>query len=499
MDRTKYSRATPLVSSGRIGTSQPARSTPPSRARAVPKPHRTAAQCVLRQARTPTFVFFVFVGAACLAVGCHAPTSNWIGINTELGHGDYGGQWTSAKNTAADREIYFRLVQELGVKNVRDLFMSWYRVEPREGQAYDFSVSDDIARRAGEAGVDLLALCWVIPSWAAEDQTGAAWSFGVPRRDKADAFVRFVTAFVERYDGDDLVDLHGLKRPVHCYEFLNEMEAVPVAEYAFWLKLFYQTVKAADPWAKVVLGSLGSPGYRMATRPTGDYHTYFDRLMASGQLAGRGYPYFDAVGFHNFPSSYPGRTPFANAALYLQQVLERHGVDRPIWLTEFGCDSRDSEPGGQSAQAAEIVKMAIEARALGIERAYLHNLWDYRLPGHPDVIDTFGLVREAASGQVPVKKPAFEAFRVLNSLAGECERITRVRPGVYAIKSAAGVSYIAWQEEGRPAATGNGLLSNNWWIVTSLDGKTTTLHGSAIKLTGSPVFLRMTQSPLIRQ
>jgi hypothetical protein len=435
---------------------------------------------------------------ALLAAGCQPPQQGWLGINMQLGHPDYAGQWNSAKNAPADREIYFRMVRELGIRHVRDLFLCWYRAEPREGQAYDFTVSDDMARRAGEADVDLLALCWLIPSWAA-GEPGDGWALGVPRRDKAAAFVRFVTAFVERYDGDGVADLHGLRRPVHCYEFLQEMEAVPVEEYAFWLKQFYRAVKAADPKGRVVLGSLSSPGYRMAGRPTGDYHTYFDRLMACPELAGRDYPYFDAVAFHNYPSSYPGRTPFASAVLYLQQVLERHRVDRPIWLTEFGGDSRDNTPTALATQASEIVKMAIEARALGIERAYLHNMWDYRPPDRPAVIETFGLVHEAASGEVPAKKPAFEAFRTLAAFADGCEGITVVRPGLYAIRDRTGVAYVAWQEEGRANAATRSFLSNGWWVATGLDGKTITTHGSAVKLSAAPVFLRATQSPILRQ
>lgn len=437
----------------------------------------------------------LLLSAVCLIAGCATSTPGWLGINMQLGHGDYAGRWKSAKNTAADREIYFGLVKELGVKNVRDLFMSWYRAEPREGQPYDFTVSDDIARRAGEAGVDLLALCWVIPSWAAPDDTPGEWSLGLPRREKAGAFVRFVTAFVKRYSG---LGIRGRAHPVHAYEFFNEMEAVPVEEYAFWLKLFYDTVKAADPTAKVVLGGLTSPGYRMANRPTGDYHTYFDRLMACNELAGPHYPYFDVVSFHNYPSNYPGRTPFANAVLYLQQVMERHRADRPIWLTEFGAENRSNEPAALNVQAAEIVTMAIQARSLGIERAYLYNLWDYRLPAAPETSEDFGLVREAPSGQVPVRKPAFEAFKVLESMAGQCETVTAVRPGIYTIRNRNGTAYVAWQEEGHATAVGT-LFTNNWWVVTSLDGRATTLHGAAVKLAAAPIFLRATQSPFIRQ
>lgn len=437
--------------------------------------------------------------AAVIALtGCHAAGGPWLGVNTYLGHGEYGGLWPSAKPSPVDRELYFRLVGELRVTHVRDLFCSWYRAEPREGQPYDFAVTDDIARRAGEAGVDLLGVCWVIPSWAAEGESAADWSLGVPRRDKAEAFARFVTAFVKRYGSAGLFAASGWRRPVRCYEFMNEMEGVPVAEYAYWLKLFYQTVKTADPGAIVVLGGLTSPGHRMIERPEGDYHKYFDRLMACPELAGRQYPYFDAVSFHLYPASYPGREPFADAVLYLRQVLELHRVNRPLWLTAFGADSRGNLPNELDVQAREVVKMAVQARSLGVERAYLNGLWDYRQPGRPDITRNFGLVREAPSGQSPEKKPAFDAVRELASLAGHAE-ISQTGPGFFAIRTGGVTSYVAWREEGGDGGIRSDRLADAWWQVTSLDGRKTVLHGSAIRLTKAPIFLTPTRSPFILQ
>ncbi|MBN1489423.1 MAG: hypothetical protein JXA69_05845, partial [Phycisphaerae bacterium] len=217
-------------------------------------------------------------GLASLAVACQPTGSDWIGLNLQLGHTDYAGHWESAKPTATDREIYFGLAAEVGVGHVRDLFMSWYRAEPRQGQPYDFTFSDAMAQQAGQANLDLLGLCWMVPAWAAEGASPAGWSFGVPRRDQVDAFVRFVTAFVERYDMDGWHDAPRLKRPIRYYEFMHKMEDVPVADYAFWLQHFYRAVKAADPKAHIVLGGLSSPGFRMIQRPDGDYPTYFDRL-----------------------------------------------------------------------------------------------------------------------------------------------------------------------------------------------------------------------------
>lgn len=442
--------------------------------------------------------FLAVGGIALIVSGCSAPRQEWLGINTHLGHWDYGGQWSSAKPSPQDREIYFGLLQELGTTNVRDLFMSWYRAQPTANSSYDFSVSDDLARRAAAANVDLLSLCSGIPSWAAAHPSGAGWSFGVPRRNQTDAFVNFLGAFVERYDGDGRRDMPGLRRPIRTYEFMCDMEDVPVAEYAYWLQVFYRTVKKADADARVVLGSLGSPGCKSVGRPEGNDDTYFDRLLACPELAGPGYPYFDIVAFKYYPLNYPGRKPFVDSLTYLHSAMEKHGATRPIWLTETGSRNGDNTPAALETQAADIVKLAIEARSLGIDRVFVHCLWDYRYPGRPDKVEGFGLVREAPSGRSPEHKPSFDAYRILCRQVQGHDRVRRIQEGLYSIDGG-DTRYVAWHEDAyAPSALGGPLL-DAWWNVQSLDGKSAVRHGAEIvPLTRAPVFLTSTLSPFMR-
>lgn len=433
------------------------------------------------------------------AAGCAPPRDEWLGLNVPLGHTDYGGQWVSAKAAPEDREIYVGLTRELGVRNVRDLFMSWHRVQPQEQQPPDYSVPDDLARRYGEAGVDVLALCWVIPSWAAAEPSEAGWSLGLPRRDRVDAFTAFVSAFVERYDGDGKLDMPGLRRPVRCYEFMSDMEEVPAAEYAFWLQKFHQAVKRADPKARVVIGSLGSPGLKSLDRPRGNYDTFFDRLLACPELAGAEYPYFDAVAFKNYPANYPGRKPFAGSLDYLRLAMEKHRAARPVWLTEFGVRNLDESPAALESQASGIVKLAVEARALGVERAYLHCLWDYRFPGRPDRLERYGLVGEASSGRPPERKPSFGAFRLLCREVLGHDRVRRVQDGIYAIEDDRDTRYVAWREESYAPPALGAPLRDGWWRVLALDGTTRVKHGTELLPLGpQPVFLSATGSPFLR-
>ncbi len=431
--------------------------------------------------------------AAAILTGCAQPSgkSAWFGLNTQLGHFDLEGRWPAAKTTERDRQIYFDLVSELGVTQIRDLFMSWARAQPAPDAKYDFAISDDLVRRAQAAHTEILAVCWAVPRWAAATSTGPSIDFGVPARAHADAFKAFVRKFVDRYDGDGLNDMSGLRRPIEAYEFMNEMENVPPGEYAWWLKLFYETVKAEDSRAMVSIGSLRSPGIRTVSQPEGDYPTYLERLLAEPSLSGPKYPYFDVVSFHNYPSSYPGRSEFSDALAYIRKTMAARQLNLPVWLTEYGFNSGTQE---EDRQKDNIVKWAIKARALGIDRVYLYCLRDYHWPGGAGAGENLGLVREAAGGEVPTKKPAFRAVATLLRELSERPRVARRGEGLYVLTGKGEPIYILWKEESYDPSS---ELIPGWWRVRTLNDQTITRQGSAIAVTGTPVFLQNVKSPFM--
>jgi hypothetical protein len=433
---------------------------------------------------------------ALVMMGCakapSKPPSVWLGLNTHLGHSDYDGRWPSAKTAPADRDIYFNLVKDLGVTRIRDLFMSWARLQPEPDAPYDFSLSDDLMRRAQDAGVDILAVCWGIPRWAAAQQGELSVDFGVPGRDHADAFAAFVRAFVERYDLDGQADMPGLVAPVRSYEFMNEVEEIAPGEYGYWLKLFYETAKQADPNAAVAVAGLKSPGLRLIHQDTGDYHKYFERLLAEPALEGSGFPYFDVVSFHNYPEHYPGRTEFDEALAYLRTTMARYDLSLPIWLTAYGYNSGAQ---GEARQAENIVKWAIRAKSLDIERVYLYCLWDYHWPGGSSTDQNMGLVREAASGEVPPTKPAFRAFETLVQELKQRPRVKLRGSGWYVLTGQGAPVYAVWREE---SSDPQAALIPDWWHVRTMSGKSTIQQGTELRLTPTPLFIERTPSPFIQ-
>ncbi|HSW44495.1 MAG TPA: beta-galactosidase [Phycisphaerae bacterium] len=425
-----------------------------------------------------------------LGTGC-APGAReaWIGIDLRPGHAVAGSQPASAPAPPADRRVDFQLVRQLGASLVRANIMNWAAAQPVAGGAYDFSMPDRFVRMAQQNNIDLLAVCGGIPVWATADPPAA-----VPARDKSEAFAAFVQAFVDRYDGDGRRDMPGLRKPIRDFECLQEMEDVPPAEYAAWLRLFHDIVRKTDPKARVVLGSLRTPGLNTPDQAK-DYSTYFERLLADPALQGPAYPCFDVVAFHNFPRRYPGRPAFEHAVAYLRQAMAAHHFDRPIWLTAFGADSNAPNARGDDRQAADLVCWTIHARTLGIERMYIHTLRDEPPGTDAGAAGCFGLVRDVPGGGQPPTKPAFEAVTMLLSTLGDYSQITRRAAGIYMLSGHKEPTYVLWRVARYDPSS---FLIPGWWEVRTLSGQRFIRQGSDIKLTDQPIFLKPTTSPFIR-
>lgn len=452
---------------------------------------RRAFHVKIVSAPRPAPILVLVLSAWLGPVGCADPvtTAGWLGLDVQLGYEPGEALWPAPRPTPQERDIYFDLIGDLGVPRIRDRYMNWARIQPAPDGPYDFTDADDLIRRAQAARLDVLVVFRGVPAWAAAG--GGDVSSRLPSRDHAESFVGFVRAFVRRYDGDGVADMPGLRRPIRAFEFMQDIDAFPLDEYAYWLKLFYETVKGTDPKAIVVLGSLRTPGLKTYDRPEGDYETCFERLLREPGLSGASFPCFDVVGFQQFPALHPGRSAFDQSVSYLRVTMAQNGLDLPIWLTAYGYDSEAKEEG---RQAANIVKWALRARALGIDRAYLHCLWDYRVPGQPGPGRNLGLVREVEAGEVPSRKPAYEAFRTVLREVDARPRVAQRGEGLYVLTGQGEPRYAIWKEESYdPTST----LIPGWWQVRTLSGRTSTRQGTEIRLTATPLFIERVPSPFI--
>ena len=165
---------------------------------------------------------------------------------------------------------------------------------------------------------------------------------------------KFVQEVVERYDGDGYKDMPGLKYPVKYWEGWNEPnywspkggfwnkkwpDEYESADLNFLIKLqkiFYESVKKADPEAVVVGPSLLTrSSYKIDHRK--EFYCHPDV-----------YDYFDIVNYHR-----NHRYSWVNWDSSTQCVNEK-----PVWVTEFNRHIKENETDHENNVA--LIKLFIE-------------------------------------------------------------------------------------------------------------------------------------------
>lgn len=220
-------------------------------------------------------------------------------------------------------------MESLGVKSIR-LGVFWAAIEPQEG-VYDWDKLDLLVAKATERDMGILGTILYTPAWASADPESQA----LVNHPDPEKFGDFVGVLAEKYAGR-----------ISTYEIWNEPTAriffdpVDPAAYTELLKAGYQSIKAADPSAIVVAGSV-VPG---PTYPDGSAMSPVEFLQGMYDAGAHGY--FDAISYHPYLYS----LPFSNGATQIDQFdypIEQLGEMRAlmvqngdgnlkVWITEYG-------------------------------------------------------------------------------------------------------------------------------------------------------------------
>jgi hypothetical protein len=244
---------------------------------------------------------------------------------------------------------------EADVHWVRNHAFAWDKIEPQrtDPPTYDWTVVDGVGlRNAHQNKLELIAMVQFAPEWARQDTSSAC---GPIRADRLDEYAQFLSALVSRYK-DPPYD-------IKYWELGNEPDAAIVSgrrvfgcwgqegdpyyggrAYGEMLRHAYPAIKAADPQAQVLIGGLlldCDP-----TRPPAGKDCTSGRFL-EGILRAGGGDYFDIVSYHGY-AQYDGsingdpQHPYwshrggvvLGKAHYLREVLDAHGVKKPLMHTE---------------------------------------------------------------------------------------------------------------------------------------------------------------------
>jgi hypothetical protein len=271
--------------------------------------------------------------------------------------------------------------RQIGVAWAREE-LSWGNLE-RDGKGrWLWGHFDRRLLATAQAGYGIVGMLVTTPAWArvadCGQRIGRYAAAGVVAEDywcppaSARDFADYVTAVVERYDGDGSGDAPGSPR-VAVWQIWNEPNAWETwpgspAEYAALLQAGYAAAKAADPSATVATAGL----YVLdsAWKDTAghwDGLRFFDEALAARPEIWRS---FDALAIHPYmpdvapdqPGLYGAVTLWGRlrtARSWLDERTVRYGGSvRPLWISEVGwstCTAAESDcyAGASAGQAAQ--------------------------------------------------------------------------------------------------------------------------------------------------
>ncbi|OQA19684.1 MAG: hypothetical protein BWY63_01682 [Chloroflexi bacterium ADurb.Bin360] len=310
-----------------------------------------------------------------------------------------------------------QLAQSIGAAII-EIDIHWAWVEPHNpGPAgWDFeqlSWLDNFLSEIDGSGRDVVALVTETPCWASTDPNkdcaARRYDKRFPPRNPRD-YADFLTHLVGRYGGRIRYWLIW-GEPNTPVRWANP----DAGAYTALLKAAYQAIKAADPEAVVISGSLAPRDHEPSV------FDYLNEMYAAGAKG-----YFDILAYNaytdgNSPTWYHPAFPavsFSHSVPMIRQIMQAHGDSNPIWLTEVGwstvpinCEDCwvGTLPNTEAAQAAHMEQAIKIAQSWNYVEAYFaYELVDMIHP--PDsrvsVEYHYGLFRKDLT-----PKPAARRFR----------------------------------------------------------------------------------------
>ncbi|MDU9048086.1 MAG: hypothetical protein Q3M30_04510 [Candidatus Electrothrix sp. Rat3] len=199
----------------------------------------------------------------------------------------------------------------------------------------------------------------------------------LPKDEKA--YKKFVQALVERYDGDGVADMPGLRVPIKYWQVDNEPPH-GLNDYAAFLQMTYKAVKEADPNAKVLIG--GVPGFPPASRYIDNFNKHY--LPILDDLSKFKERCFDVFDFHWYGNAGEDYLGMKEAYMHIRDALKKRNLmpSDGFWMTEMGTYSGDPAPvrmlssvdfplQKEKQQAADLVKRNVYALSLGIKKIFM--------------------------------------------------------------------------------------------------------------------------------
>jgi len=380
------------------------------------------------------------------------------------------------------QKSHFSNIGEIEKANWVRIFTLWNDIEREKGK-YDFSFLDLLVKHFQKDNRVLLITIMPYAKWdqdTCHDEKYLA-EFPTPRgkaRIKVgkpcdmNAYRSFLRALVERYDGDGKDDMPGLRYPIKHWEIINEPSMQGIGEfdlkffygtpeeYLEILKVSYQAIKQADPEAVVLMGGMAGM-HKEAVE-------FWDKIMDEAKN------YFDVANIHSIS------TTGEREDLYLikfKEFLRRHGVDKPIWITEAQYGELFKPPKDLASVEKLMVRSTVFAFANGAEKIFHIGNWYefWKSKSTQKVYET--LVN---------KLDYFDSVEIIRQECEETYEGVRVVVGQYKFTIGNRTVYVLWGEAPLPQELQGKLLK-----VTNIYGESKIMKSTEVKLSDSPIYIEI--------
>ena len=397
---------------------------------------------------------------------------------------------------------------EVGARWSRHMVL-WKDVEPSRGQIRGLERVVPGFNRLTDAGFEILPRFISVNPWAQEERInrlnaeaagahkpmGSFTYIGMPT-DLA-SYRRFLATIVESFDGDGSGDVRGLEKGIKYWQVENEWDwrwQDTPERFVEFLKVAYETIKAADPQATVVLGGISKlapdafhagllgESYeingKVVTPATLEQQEHFREEHAlRTYVLEHGYPYFDIIALHQ----YGLYRAIDKEVEYVRGIMRAHGYEKPLWMTEVGGPFVPyGETYTEDRQAQEVIKYYVTALASGVEVLF----WSTYQPT-PEWGPAFTNTALVDAGRR--RKPAYFSYKLMTSELGDATRVESVFVGprgrlVRFTRKARAPVYVGWSDGGAgPRAPRAGVGADAADRLRSLLGGT--LEGRTLEVT----------------
>lgn len=305
-----------------------------------------------------------------------------VWLNADWGYpqlGDYRGFEQDAYPAHLDS------VESAGITWIRvNCAFRWDIIEETQGSP-NFELEDSIVVWAQERGINVVPVVTHTPRWAR--QRDLDYEYDNYRRppdpEHMDDWAAFCSTFVERYDGDGIGDISGLRYPLKYWQISNEPNGAcsfygTLREYLEYFRRGCEGMRSADPAIQIIGPTLA--GKTSWKRPReaeeGDFAEmkvparpgfWLDTILVEIGAC------IDIVCEQRYGEP---RQIFRYLDATVKPVMDRHGKDR-FWMTETGwnLDWVGITEKAQAAKYAEFCKYFLETD--WFERVFFFSLTDF--------------------------------------------------------------------------------------------------------------------------